>query len=185
MTDTVIVSNETQTLLSEKETVTVLTNSSGGSTSVVVTQHDSVIVTEEQVTNVMTIGVQGPSGPKGDTVLVSAISPKPTGEPVPAFRAVILDEAGIAFLADHTNLDHMNAVYGVTLESAVQGEPVGIQAFGEVSNPTWNWTPRALIFLGLDGELTQDTIDSGFLLPVGRAISGTLMFVNVGQAVVL
>jgi hypothetical protein len=97
----------------------------------------------------------------------------------------VLDANGIAQHADSSNLNHTVAVYGVSLENANPGETVAIQAFGEVTNPAWDFVPQAPVYLGNNGQILQAEPIEGFVLILGRAITSTAIFVNIGQAILL
>lgn len=79
---------------------------------------------------------------------------------------------------------HGPAVLGVV--TAIHGSNATVRSLGPVTNPAWTWTPLQPIYLGNGGELTQTTPDSStcaFLLSVGVALTGTTMWVRIGEPI--
>lgn len=133
----------------------------------VVDEYD-VSVTYEEV--VVELGpVSGPQGQRG-----------PTG--AAGSGAVVLDRVAAVSLGGHrvvrplpdgtvdyaTNLEPVSAVVPLwlTLGAATAGDPVQVVAFGEVTEPSWNWVLELPIFLSGNGLLTQVAPTSGLLVPV-------------------
>lgn len=79
---------------------------------------------------------------------------------------------------------HGPTVLGVV--TAIVGSNATVRSLGPVTNPAWTWTPLQPIYLGNGGELTQTAPDSStcaFLLPVGVALTGTTMWVRIGEPI--
>lgn len=123
-------------------------------------------------------GGQGPAGVSGAGIF----SLYPAGENIAAFRMVALidDELVLANQADES---HAYAIAGITLTAATTGQSPSVQRSGMVVNPAWSWTPGEPIYLGSNGQLTQDgtAITSGFLLPLGWAAEATRLWLEIGQ----
>ncbi len=87
--------------------------------------------------------------------------------------------------ADADNLDHAGAVLGLTtgaIEAGAEGE---VLTRGEIEEPTWNWPPRALIYLRNNGQLLAVPPNSGFLCVVGFSLSATKLYVAIQPSIVL
>lgn len=98
-----------------------------------------------------------------------------------AYRVVTLDSGANTIHASATTLVHANRVVGVRSNN---NDNI---AFGELSNPSWSWTPGQNLYLGEDGAIvTTSTVDgAAFSLQIGYAISSTLIFVKIGTPVIL
>lgn len=138
-------------------------------------------------------GIQGPAGEKGDR-----------GEPGPAagqafariaaqalggHRMVRAQGDGSVDYADAALAAHGDDVLGMTLESAVQGASITVQAIGPVEFNGWTWTPGGAVFLAGNGLLTQTPSDDpaqvAFVLPIGHAETPTLLQLQIGEPVFL
>ena len=97
-----------------------------------------------------------------------------TGEPV-AFQLIgSRDNSGD--YADNSVLNDSTQILGLTLGAASGGEKVLIRTWGEVEEPTWNWT-EGWVWLDHNGLLTQTppVSPSAFNMIIGQALSPTLM----------
>ena len=74
---------------------------------------------------------------------------------------------------------------GITTGAAAAGDAINVQASGEMTEVSWNWTPGLPVFLGTNGLLTQTPPVSGFQLVLGVAISPTKLAINIKQPIVL
>jgi hypothetical protein len=66
-----------------------------------------------------------------------------------------------------------------TTQAVIDNETFLPIAVGEVIEPSWSWTPRSLIYLGIDGQLTAvppTTPGAVFFLVVGVAMTSTSIF---------
>jgi len=125
-------------------------------------------------------GIQGPTGPTGGTALQY-----PAGEALGGHRMVVLNDAGAAVYADHTNLTHANKVLGMTTGAASMGAIATIQTGGEHTEPSWSWTLNQPIYLNTTGLLTQVTPTTGFSLILGFPITTTSAFFAMREPIIL
>lgn len=92
-------------------------------------------------------------------------------------------------LIDYASADDpacMREAIWITTGAASMGDDVTAAIFGEISEGSWTWVPNSLIFLGLNGALTQTVPSSpasDFLRVLGYAPVPTKMFVNVQQPI--
>ncbi len=117
-------------------------------------------------------------------------------QPTPGQYAAAVDTAahklvaligGELVLADQTNVSHAAAIAGITLNSVTAtGKPL-VAREGLVEDSGWNWTPGQPIFLGTNGNLTQDgsTITTGFLMQVGWVPEPTKVWLEIEEAILL
>jgi hypothetical protein len=75
---------------------------------------------------------------------------------------------------------------GVSVNAAVDGDPVEVVRFGPIEHVGWTWTPDQPVFLGINGALVQ-AVPGGatFVLVVGQALSATRLMVAPQQPIVL
>lgn len=126
------------------------------------------------------VGVPGPS--TGGSVGASSITMTGTAAvALGGHRAVYRRADGLIDYASADDPACMNESIWITTGAAALGDDVTAVAFGEMSEPSWTWSPGVPIFLGLAGALTQTPPvepTSDFLAVLGYAPIPTKMFVN-------
>jgi len=126
------------------------------------------------------VGVPGPS--TGGSVGASTLTITGTAAvPIGGHRAVYRRPDGLIDYASADNPGCMNESIWITTGAAAAGDDVTAVVLGELSEPSWTWTPGAPIFLGLTGILTQTPLaepTADFLAVIGYAPIPTKMFVN-------
>lgn len=125
-------------------------------------------------------GDDGPQGPPGTTTITVTADTNLSGH-----RAVRW--------ATPTRVDYASAAdpsrawtIGITLGAATAGAPVEVETLGLVTEPSWSWDPNALVFLGVDGVLTQIPPEAPALscrVVVGRAVSSTSLWVHTDSPI--
>lgn len=125
-------------------------------------------------------GPAGPAGPTGDaTVTMTA------GMTISGHRVVTQQSDGTAIYADATNPSHVSVPLWLTLGAAVSGDQVTAQASGEVTEPSWTWTPGP-IYLSTSGQITQTVPASpAFLAQIGYATSSTSVVLDRWPSIIL
>ena len=144
-------------------------------------------------------GAIGPTGSQGTTGPDSTVT-GPTGPTGPlsngsvtyiaygnlgGHRVVRSHFSGMVKYASNDVPGDVSSVMGVTLNSALDGDSINIQTFGEIVEPSWSWLIDLPIFLGLSGALTQAVPTTGILLIMGVATSPTSMLVGIKQPIIL
>lgn len=130
-------------------------------------------------------GGQGPPGPQGSPGPSGGISVTMSAQgPIGGNRLIAADASGKAVYADNTNTLHYGRVIGITLNAAVDGGSLSIATSGDVTEPSWNWSPGAL-YASTNGLLTQTPPSTGFLQIVGVAIEPTRIVVNINNPIKL
>lgn len=125
------------------------------------------------------VGVPGPStgGGSASTLTVTGTA----AQALSGHSAVYRRSDGLIDYASADNLACMNESIWVTTGAAAMGDDVTAVTFGEMSEPSWSWSPGVPIFLGVGGALTQTPPTepvAGFLAVLGYAPIPTKMFVN-------
>jgi hypothetical protein len=100
-----------------------------------------------------------------------------------AFHGVLTDEAGLADYASAGVRDHAGRLVGFTAHAALPGGPVRVVHAGALKNDGWNWTPGALLFLGLDGQITSSQVGV-FSQRIGHARSATEVWIDIQNVIV-
>lgn len=118
-------------------------------------------------------GLQGAAG----TALVL-----PAAGTLLAFRAVTTNASGEVVYCDAGREDHADQLLGVNENSAAEGSDVTIASMGPISNPGWSWIPDEPVFVGLMGQLTQDSEVGLFCQAVGYARTPTEIIIRPGAA---
>jgi hypothetical protein len=126
-------------------------------------------------------GIQGPPGTDGGSSLAAY-----SNVPIGGHRFVYLDNAENAQYASNEVLANANTVLGMTAGAANAGYMINVIRSGEITEPTWNWTLNAPVFLGINGLLTQTQPESPalFSLIVGFPITATKLFVSIREPIV-
>lgn len=124
------------------------------------------------VVEVVEVGPPGPSG--GHTIAFTRVA----AADVSGHRVVTPLADGTVAYADSSSPASLNRPMWVTAGAAASGTEVPVVAFGEMTEPSWSWTPGP-VWLGADGALTQDPpTPPMFLQQIGVADTPTSLFVD-------
>lgn len=85
--------------------------------------------------------------------------------------------------ASAADIGSANRVVGFADQSGVNTQEIRVVRHGVMENPAWNFVPNTVLFLGLDGEPTQNQVGV-FAQIVGFVMCPTRVFVNVQKAVI-
>lgn len=117
-----------------------------------------------------------PIGGKADGVDVRV----PAKVALNAYQLIATDADGDAIYATSANPAHINRVLGVSTRA---GLDIKVRSEGVVENPGWNWSPEALLWVGLDGVITEDPGTGAFTQAVGFAKTPTSIYVRLAKGV--
>lgn len=143
----------------------------------------AAVVVSDTETRVVSVAMQGPAGPSGGAGGEGTVS-HPAGQALGGHRMVVL-QAGAAVYADADTVAHAGLVLGMTTGAAAPGEAATVRTGGELTEPSWAWTADQPLYLRNAGQIGHTPPASGFVLPVGFALSPTTIFLAVGTAVLL
>lgn len=153
---------------------------------------EGTLVVAEEVLTLVSEAVQGPPGvpgPKGEQGAPGGTQiERPAAINLSGHRVVMLDGQGGATYASNTDQTHANRIVGMTTHAAVAGALVALSIYGEVTEPSWNWSVDQPVYLGADGFLTQTppaAPAAKFSVVVGFPISATTLFINIGIPITL
>lgn len=97
-------------------------------------------------------------------------------------RHVVRAVAGQALAVDTSVAVHAQQVVGVSVGSAIAGQPVVVQTLGVAEEAGWTWSDGVL-FCGPTGALTQSPSATGWLLQLARVISATRIDIDIEQPI--
>jgi hypothetical protein len=120
-------------------------------------------------------GEQGPPGSGTEEAAFSAT------EDIPAFVIVTID----GHRADSNNpVSDRGRVIGITEEAVQSGFVGNALTGGEITNPLWNWTPGAKLFLN-GQNLSTVAPSTGFSQFIGVARTATTIMIQLGDPILL
>lgn len=121
------------------------------------------------------VSVVGRRGADGAT---PAVFTRIAGEAVGGHRVLVYDAVGRVVYADSSEASHAGRVVGLSLGAAAEGEAVTVRRLGEVTEPSWSWTPGAPLFLGTDGLITETPPATGIVQSIGSAVTATTILLD-------
>lgn len=107
--------------------------------------------------------------------------------PLSGQRVVTTDVANELVYASQDSLDGRSGPLWLTSVAAGAGESIPVVTGGEFEEPSWSWTPKLRLWLGLNGQLTQTPPDSPALFSVrlGVALTPTLIYFDPSAPIIL
>lgn len=96
---------------------------------------------------------------------------------------VVVDIDGFAVKASVAEPENRSKVVGLVSKTVVAGKLVRVANNELLENNSWSFVPEAPVFLGLNGEVTQQPFLGTFVLQLGHAVTPTKIFVRVGISV--
>ena len=99
-------------------------------------------------------------------------------ENIPQYRIVEKNESGQIVLSDVRN-PSVNPL-GISLNNTLANQQVSILPSGKITNDSWNLKSRFVLFLGVEGRVTQEFIpEAKALVRLGKAQSNNTIFLNI------
>ena len=95
------------------------------------------------------------------------------GELINPYTFVAYNQDGLVVPAVNSEL-----VLGITTSTTQQGQPVAIRTEGELVNQGWNLEPNKPIYVGVDGQITQDLSNLTYFIKAGVATHQTRIFLQ-------
>lgn len=119
-------------------------------------------------------GVISSVGGSSDTVEVTVTA----GSSLSGHTVIYIDSSGLAQNPDITILSEGEGVIGITTGAIAPAATGPIVISGEVTEPSWTWTPGGPIWATNAGALSQTPPVGKWLLQMGVATAATKMVVN-------
>jgi len=126
------------------------------------------------------IGLGGGGGGNGGGVTTIDL---PSAVTLSGHRAVIATSTGAAY-PSMDDIDHGDAIIGVTQHAASQGTLVSVQDVGPMTEMTWNWDAGLPVFAGDQGVLTQAVPPGKWIRQVGVAVAPHRIVLSQRPAIV-
>lgn len=121
-------------------------------------------------------GIQGIPGPAG-----GAAFQRIAGEPISGHRAVRAVN-GLIYYCDADDVTQAGECIGISLNAAVTGDSVTIQALGEVTEPSWNFSAGPLFVRSL-GQIGGES-GREYTQEIGLVITPNTIFINIQPAII-
>jgi hypothetical protein len=142
------------------------------------------VTRQANVVGVASTGVQGPQGERGLSAEAAGLTRTADGA-LGGHRIVRSTGAGTAGYASADNPLHGDDTLGMTTGAAGDGAAVTIQTGDSIAMDGWAWTPGEPVFLGLDGQPTQQVNYEGFAFvqAIGFASDATTLVLQLQPAI--
>lgn len=106
------------------------------------------------------------------------------GESLSTFLAITVHSDGKVYVSSADNLGDAGKTIGITLTSASPGNFVTIRRSGLITNAAFGFTTGGRVYLGFNGTLVQTLGIGLFEQPLGVALSGANLLVEIGDATI-
>jgi hypothetical protein len=182
--DLIVTEETTQVLAQENSTIVQVQEAATLTLSA--TEETTVLEVAEPQTTVIEVGIQGPAGPAGNAVFVSAQvdSAAIKGQPL------YLKQTGTLDLAAASQLPRVR-VCGLAARDAAAFTAVDYDSDGVIERSDWtaicgtsSLTPGAYYYLSLEpGELSTIAPTTGYVTRVGQALSATKLAIELNSPI--
>ncbi|TYK74370.1 hypothetical protein FSY45_19620 [Comamonas sp. Z1] len=147
---------------------------------------DNTLLETVQELVLLTECQQGPPGPPGVPGPAGGqVLQRMAGMDTSALLVVYEDLFGAVWPADPDVESDVLALLGVTVSAAVAGQPVNVQRMGSIDDAAWQLQPGKRVFLGRQGQLTQEPPLGGYDVLIGTAITSTRLLLNIQDPIEL
>ena len=102
-----------------------------------------------------------------------------------ALRVVIVNDDGKLEYASSDRPEHSFMVVGVLKDALTQGNFGKALVQGLLSDSFWSWTLGVPIYVGEDGVLTQSPPSEGFQLVIGKPVTPSAVYFEIGEPILL
>ena len=110
---------------------------------------------------------------------ITAIS----GHDINGHRIVRIDN-GVAYYANNSDVEFPHSAVGMTVMSTLKDYETQIQVSGDITEPSWNFDSGKPVFLHLNGEISTNCPDTGYVQIVGTTITNNTISINIQQPIV-
>lgn len=109
---------------------------------------------------------------------------KECGENILKYKVVIINNDNF-YIADKNNLTHINRIVGISLNNGSTGMMISVIPHNEITNLSWNWNLSKNIYLGNNGNLTQEIPENGFIQEIGFPTKPNTMFIFIRNPIII
>ena len=103
------------------------------------------------------------------------------GENLAPYRVVYVDTSKV-YKASKDTISERDKILGITNGSYSINTLATVYVYGTVTNSSWNWLP-GLVYLNVDGTLTQTIPTSGYQIQIGKAIDTTTIIIDIDRVI--
>lgn len=128
-------------------------------------------------------GIKGDKGDTGEQGFSGNIDEYRASSDIQEYRLLTTDNTGKVVYASSNNILNINKIVGMSRNSVGNGGLVQTTYYGKVRNPLWNLDTGKGVFLGLDGNITQDPFTGIFTQEIGFAISNIEIYINIKHGI--
>jgi hypothetical protein len=145
---------------------------------------DGLLIDREVKLELIEVADQGPPGPPGPAGSGLVLTVGTT--PLSGHTLVVVDANGLLAAADATDPEHVGRLTGMVENAYSAGAPAAVVAGGIVNHAGWTFTPQALLYAGVNGQLTQ-TLPPGasWAQTVGYALTATRVLLALQPPIAL
>lgn len=104
----------------------------------------------------------------------------PTAIDIGVHRVVAVNNSGELIYADNTDLDTMNRVIGVSLQSVSAGGNCKVLRHGEIEDQSFNFIGDNL-YVGATGAITTTPPNVGYSQIIGTIITLTKIYIDINE----
>ena len=120
------------------------------------------------------------------SVTDSVIVEKVAGSTIGSHKIVKLGSDGLLYYASCDNLSDVDKIVGLSLNSANYGEAVKVLVFGRISDTSFNFDTEKPIFLGINGQIVQETPQSAlFIQRIGKVLRSEEIIIDLDEPIIL
>lgn len=101
------------------------------------------------------------------------------------FRCIKVDGNEAHYASSDDDLAVTSGSVGISVNTPLLGEKVGIKSSGVISYAGWSFEPKKAIFVGIGGVMTQTMPSSGYIQLIGAAITATQIQVLIQPTIKL
>lgn len=124
---------------------------------VVTVDDEDHIVDEVRDIQIVTVGEVGPRGIQGEQGIAGAATLETyiAATDLGGNRILVTNAAGELIYADVADVNHANQAVRISTQAAVAGAGILVQSSGRMTEPSWNWTPGATLYVGANALPTE------------------------------
>lgn len=114
---------------------------------------------------------------------IKGISTYIAGESIDIYTFVYMNSEGRLNILSNADRINCDSLIGITLTSGILDDLIIVQHIGRIYNSDWNLDKNKLIFIGIDGKLTQECPLTGVLIRVGNVLSSDEILINISEPI--
>lgn len=106
------------------------------------------------------------------------------GENLLAGQIVKLGANKVVYKVSNSLVDDADRVIGIVVQSVNTGEEAQIVTYGYIKNLSWNWIANKVLYVDLNGNISQIYTPRAFLQVIATAVAQNELFIEIQEAVI-